>query len=68
MASRDEENDWTLSKLMETLKTFPGILMYPKLAYKFKDMTDVLNGTFVEEMADLLGSATSVGKGSRYMK
>ncbi len=47
---------------METLKTLPGILMYSKLAYKFEVMTDVLNGTFVEEMSDLLGSATS-GKG-----
>jgi hypothetical protein len=59
---RDKENDWTLSKLMETLTTLPGILMYAKLAYKFEGMTDVLNGTFVEEMTDLLGSPTS-GKG-----
>ena len=36
--------------------------MCAKLAYKFEGMTDVLNGTFVEEMSDLLGSATS-GKG-----
>ena len=40
--THDEENDWTLSKLMETLKTLPGILMYVKLAYKFEVMTDVL--------------------------
>ena len=33
--------------------------MCAKLAYKFEGMTDVLNGTFVEEMSDLLGSATS---------
>ena len=36
--------------------------MYVKLMYKFEDMTDVLNGMFVEEMTDLLGSSTS-GKG-----
>ena len=36
--------------------------MYVKLAYKFEVITDALNGTFVEEIVDLLGSSTS-GKG-----
>jgi hypothetical protein len=67
---RDEENNWTLSTLMETLKTLPVILMYAKLAYKFEVMTDVLNGTFVEESLgwQVLYGLLPLATGSQYMK
>ena len=47
---RDEENDWTLSKVKETLKKLPGILMYDKLAILFHDDTCYTHHTLVKKM------------------
>ena len=35
--------------------------MFSKLTYKFEGFVDVLNGTFIKEIADLLESATAPG-------
>ena len=35
--------------------------MFAKLVYKFEGFVDVLNGTFIEEIVDLLESATAPG-------
>jgi hypothetical protein len=35
--------------------------MYAKLAYKYEGFVDVLNGTFIEEISELLLSATTTG-------
>jgi hypothetical protein len=48
------EGDWS----MEELWRLPGIAMYVKLAYKYEGFVDVLNGTFIEEISELLLSAT----------
>ncbi len=49
------EGLWTVEELWR----LPGIAMSAKLAYKFEGFVDVLNGTFIEEIADLLESATA---------
>ena len=46
---------------MEELWRLPGIAMYAKLAYKYEGFVDVLNGTFIEEISELLLSATTTG-------
>ena len=51
------ENLWTVEELWR----LPGITMFAKLDYKFEGFVDVLNGTFIEEIADLLESATAPG-------
>jgi hypothetical protein len=32
--------------------------MYGRLAYKFEGMTDMINGAFMEDLSELLNSAT----------
>jgi hypothetical protein len=51
------EHRWTVDELWR----LPGIAMFAKLACKFEGFVDVLNGTFIEEIADLLQSATAPG-------
>ena len=51
------EDTWS----MEELWRLPGIAMYAKLAYKYEGFVDVLNGTFIEEISELLLSATTTG-------
>ena len=36
----------------------PAVLMYGRLAYKFEGMTDMINGAFMEDLSELLNSAT----------
>jgi hypothetical protein len=42
------ENPWLIS----------AVLMYGRLAYKFEGMTDMINGAFMEDISELLNSAT----------
>jgi hypothetical protein len=42
------ENPWLI----------PAVLMYGRLAYKFEGMTDMINGAFMEDLSELLNSAT----------
>jgi hypothetical protein len=51
------EDLWTVEELWR----LSGIPMFAKLAYKFEGFVDVLNGTFIEEITDLLESATAPG-------
>jgi hypothetical protein len=36
----------------------PAVLMYGRRAYKFEGMTDMINGAFMEDLSELLNSAT----------
>ena len=36
----------------------PAVHMYGRLAYKFEGMTDMINGAFMEDLSELLNSAT----------
>ena len=36
----------------------PAVRMYGRLAYKFEGMTDMINGAFMENLSELLNSAT----------
>jgi hypothetical protein len=36
----------------------PAVFMYGRLAYKFEGMTDMINGAFMEDLSELLNSAT----------
>jgi hypothetical protein len=36
----------------------PVVHMYGRLAYKFEGMTDMINGAFMEDLSELLNSAT----------
>ena len=36
----------------------PAVHMYGRLAYKFEGMTDMINGVFMEDLSELLNSAT----------
>jgi hypothetical protein len=36
----------------------PAVHMYGRLAYKFQGMTDMINGAFMEDLSELLNSAT----------
>jgi len=36
----------------------PAVHMYGRLAYKFEGMTDMINGAFMEDLSELLHSAT----------
>jgi hypothetical protein len=49
------EGDWS----MEELWRLPVIALYAKIAYKYEGFVDVLNGTFIEEISELLLSATT---------
>ena len=46
------EDLWTVSELWR----LPGISMFAKIAYKFEGFVDFFNGTFIEEITDLLES------------
>jgi hypothetical protein len=36
----------------------PAVHMYGRLAFKFEGMTDMINGAFMEDLSELLNSAT----------
>ena len=36
----------------------PAVPMYGRLAYKFEGMTDMINGSFMEDLSELLNTAT----------
>ncbi len=36
----------------------PAVHMYGRLAYKIEGITDMINGAFMEDLSDLLNSAT----------
>ena len=36
----------------------PAVLMWAKLAYRFEGMTEMINGGFMDDLAELLSSAT----------
>ena len=38
----------------------PAVLMYGRLAYMFEGMTDMINGAFMEDLSELLNSATGL--------
>jgi hypothetical protein len=44
---------------MQELWRLSGIAMYVKFAYKYEGFVDSLNDTFIEEISELLLSATT---------
>ncbi len=40
-------------------RQIPAVHMYGRLAYKFEGMTDMINGAFMEDLSELLNSATA---------
>ena len=46
--SKWADNPWLMS----------AVHMYGRLAYKFEGMTDMINGAFMEDLSELLNSAT----------
>ena len=47
------EKDWITKPWL-----MPAIQMWGKIAYKFEGMTDMINGQFMDELAELLSAAT----------
>ncbi len=47
------ESEWEVHPWL-----MPAVHMYGRLAYKFEGMTDMINGAFMEDLSELLNSAT----------
>ncbi len=56
---KGEVTDFEDLGTVEELWRLSGIAMFAKLACKVEGVVDVLNGTFIEEITDLLRSATA---------
>jgi len=56
---KGEVTDFEDLGTVEELWRLSGIAMFAKLAYKVEGFVDVLNGTFIDEITDLLRSATA---------
>ena len=44
----------------------PSIQLWGKLSYRFEDMTEMINGTFMDDFGDLLSSVTGQQRKTLY--